>query len=504
LRTAQQYPVTSPRNGIFFPPKNKIFFCCKFFVICFMVTERIHKSPINLVRSLSLPSFCIVASDEKWQLKPHLLKICNEIYNLLFGNKKVLIVNMPPRHGKSELISKYFPAWYLLNFPQNRVILSTYSDDFAGYFGRLSFEVYKSMMNYFNLGIWKKRQSANEWFTSQLGSMVSVGAGGSLTGRGANLILVDDPVKNVSEALSDLTKEGLNEWFSTTVLTRLEPNGKLILIMTRWQEDDLTGRLLKSLPSNKVIHLSLPAIDEKRCALWEERFPLAELLSIKELISPYWFNAMYQQEPSLKGNEWFNISYFKYFCFVDDNLFCRSSGETFRGIFLKKFGTMDLAISVKEGSDYTVCLSFFLDNNNNVFIDNIVSARIPPDKHENFAIEFFNNNKVICLGIESVAYQVSLIQRLLNLGIPIKSLIPEKSKEIRLFSMLPFLIDGKVYLLEKAVWIKSFLDELRSFPYGSHDDMVDAFSYIRDFIGSNSVNVNDFFSSKVRQIQKGF
>jgi hypothetical protein len=201
----------------------------------------------RLIRESSLPLFCRIASQYKWLMQPHLLMICQAIYELLNSDKEILIVNMPPRHGKSELISKFLPAWYLLNNPMNRVILTTYSDTFAEYFGRYCLDLYIMMMKYYGIGLYKRRQASSEWMTSELGGMVSVGAGGSMTGRGADLMLIDDPIKNYADALSATNKENLRDWYQSTATSRLEPGGKVIIIMTRWQPDDLTGQIIETM-----------------------------------------------------------------------------------------------------------------------------------------------------------------------------------------------------------------------------------------------------------------
>lgn len=442
----------------------------------------------NFIRSLSLPSFCRVASGFLWQSRPHLLVICDAIYKLFNSDKEVLIVNMPPRHGKSELISKYFPAWFLLNNPDKRLIFTTYSDRFAELFGRYNQDLFLYFMRYFNCNIYQRKQSASEWLTSLGGSMVSTGAGGSLTGRGADCIVIDDPIKNVSEALSSVFKENLKDWLFSTVLTRLEPGGKLILVCTRWQPDDISGYLISNTPSDKIIHLNMKALATTpdffrnvNDALWEERYSRAELERLRERITVYWFNAMYQQDPSARHSDLINISKLEFFVDTGDFFVCTDKNLSFPKRDCYRFATCDLGISEKAKADFTVVIVFSIDIHSNVFIERVFREHFPADQHEEKIKQIYFDYGLISIGIESVAYQETLIKRLLSQGISVVRLVPERDKRIRVLTMVPHLNAGKIFVKSGQTWEKDFFEELSLFPIASHDDQVDAFSYINTF-----------------------
>ncbi len=180
-----------------------------------------------------------------WQEPKHIKLITKALVKLESRKIKRLIVNIPPRHGKSELISKYFPVWYLINNPDHRVILTSYSNMFSSLWGIQCMELINEFGDYYGIKISKNSRSKSHFrLEDAIGGMTSVGAGGSLTGRGANLIIIDDPIKNNFEARSHKHRDKLWEWLLTTVFTRLEPDGVIVIVMTRWHKDDICGRIL--------------------------------------------------------------------------------------------------------------------------------------------------------------------------------------------------------------------------------------------------------------------
>jgi hypothetical protein len=221
-----------------------------------------------------------------------------------------LIVSEPPRHGKSTHLSHWFPAWYLGSFPSRQVILTSYEADFASSWGR---KVRDTLQEHgkreFGVQVRSDSASASRWELTTGGSMVTAGAGGSITGRGAHLLVIDDPVKNVEEAASPTIRNSVWEWYLTTVRTRLEPGGFQVVIMTRWHPDDLVGRLLRQQSENKsgdkFLVVRLPALAEGDDvlgrqageALWPERYPTVILEGIKETVGQRVWSALYQQDP---------------------------------------------------------------------------------------------------------------------------------------------------------------------------------------------------------------
>lgn len=191
-------------------------------------------------------SFLELVSESRWQKAPHLDKIIELLLKIEARKSRYAIVNMPPRHGKSQLISTYFPIWYLLKNPNHRIILTSYNSTISSLFGAeiLSLFEYHEFGKEFQISRHNKSKNYLK-LKDYAGSICFTGAGGSLTGRGADLIIIDDPYKNNTEANSEIIRDKIWNWFLTTAFTRLEPNGVLIIVMTRWHKDDLCGRLIK-------------------------------------------------------------------------------------------------------------------------------------------------------------------------------------------------------------------------------------------------------------------
>jgi len=202
------------------------------------------KRPIT---TISPALFATLASQGEWESPNHILEICDELVELFNSTNTRLIINMPPRHGKSEFISKYFPAWFLTFHPNQRVILTSYNKSFATQWCSKVKKIIKDFSTpVFGVEISKTKNTINEFSIEDAGgSLYCIGARGSLTGRGADLIIIDDPIKNEEEALSSHQRDKLWEWFKSTLFTRLEPNGKIIICMTRWHKDDLVGRIIE-------------------------------------------------------------------------------------------------------------------------------------------------------------------------------------------------------------------------------------------------------------------
>lgn len=284
---------------------------------------------------------------EKWEIPKHIRLLDVLLLNLANRSLHRLIVNIPPRHGKSDLIAKFFLFWYIENFPTHRIILVTYQNRFAEVWGRRLRDLIALYgKEFFKIELDPKESSARQIRINKFGGMVyCVGSFGPLTGRGAEVIVIDDPIKNDCEAMSPRLRENLWDWFKATLYTRLEPNGVLLLVMTRWHNDDIVARLEKSfkvveytkevqeeskleLPSDKWLLVRLPAIAEPNdplCrqtgeALWSSRFPIHLLLERKKVLGDYWFSALYQQNPKPLTGKIFHREKFNYFISKGENL----------------------------------------------------------------------------------------------------------------------------------------------------------------------------------------
>lgn len=226
------------------------------------------------------------------------------------GDLLRVIITMPPRHGKSEKASRRFPAWFMGRDPYRQVIFATYGADFAEDFGRKVREIIQMpayRQAFPRVGLKHGSKAADRMETEAGGMAVFIGVGGPATGRGADLLLIDDPFKNREEAESLVNRDKVWNWFTSTAYTRLMPGGRIVIILTRWHEDDIVGRIFNTdyVPkeeSDKWFRLDLPAIveegQEKERALWPERYPLDVLRSTRAFIGERDWNALYQQRPT--------------------------------------------------------------------------------------------------------------------------------------------------------------------------------------------------------------
>lgn len=438
---------------------------------------------MEIIKLLKLISPQITAKSifqANWASPNHINFIEEKLLNLYKGRTKKLIINIPPRHGKSQLVTKVFPLWWLLNKPSDRIIIAAYNSNLAEYFGREILDLYKRVSPEFGLELSHSQKAKSEFVTNMNGSISAVGVGGSLTGKGANLIIVDDPIKNDAEANSPEARDKIYEWFNATLLTRLEPNGVVILVMTRWHEDDLAGRLLKQKKWDRIV---LPAIAEKNDllgrkvgeALWEKRYPSASLIDIKDSIGSYWFSSLYQQSPAPAEGGIFKRSDFRYYEQIDG--IAKSKEFLIEMSEMELFFACDLAISTSEKADYTVIAVFAADKEKNLIVIDVVREKILPSKHIELVRELYEKYKPLQIGIETVQYQASLFYSLSNMGLPVTKLVPKKDKVSRALPLAAKIEAGKVYFNKTINCLADMENELLNFPNAKHDDIVDALSY---------------------------
>lgn len=268
-----------------------------------------------------LAFFLEYESQGVWKRAKHLELLCKKLEQIEQGELKRLMVFMPPRHGKSEVVSKKFPAWYLGRNPDNEIIISSYSADLAYDFSRLARNTLKDYGHIFDVELAKDSSAVGKWgIEGHRGGLTAAGVGGPITGRGANVFIIDDPTKNWEEARSETIRDKIWNWYQTVARTRLAPNGAIVLVMTRWHEDDLAGRLLKQ-EKEKWEIINFPAIAEENDilgrksgeALWPERYNIDELNDIKSTMLKRLWLALYQQKPRKdeEGALW-NYDMFKY------------------------------------------------------------------------------------------------------------------------------------------------------------------------------------------------
>ncbi len=414
-----------------------------------------------------------LASSGHWRYAPHLRLLSQQLWRVAAGHVRRLMVFMPPRHGKSELVSHYFPAWYLGTRPNRRVILTSYEADFAASWGRKVRDVLVAYgPTVYGVRVRADSSAANRWdLADATGGMVTAGVGGPITGRGSHVLIVDDPLKNAEEAQSATMRERIWEWWRSTAYTRLEPNGAAVLVMTRWHEDDLAGRLLAEMAGGgeQWEVLSLPAIAEEVDdvlgrqpgeALWPERYDRRELARIRANVGAAWWAALYQQHPSPTSGGTFQRSWLGARYTVPPHL-------------TSIIQAVDTAFKTGVASDYSVIATWGTDGRN-YYLLHVWRDRVQYPDLKRALLDQYHAFRPDLVLIEDAASGQSVIQDLrAQTHLPIIAIPARGSKQSRADAVSPLFEAGRVYLPEQAPWLGDWIEEHVSFPRGAHDDCVD-------------------------------
>lgn len=426
-----------------------------------------------------------------------------------------LAIFAPPRHGKTSLASEYFPAWYLGRNPSNQIIATTYSFERAGDTGRkirnqLIDPIFSKIFP--DCKISSDNKGANRVSTLQGGNCFSIGVGGAIIGRGADLLLIDDPVKSREDADSTVSKRKLEQWFDSVAYTRLMPNGAIVLIMTRWAFDDLSGYLIEEKAHENWVVLSFPAIAEEDDdiagrqrgeALWHDKYPIPTLEKIKKTSGTREWNALYQQKPISEESSIVNLDWFQRYGYHDWATFravVRTGAPVeeltkFQFQFRQIVCSWDSAFKEKELNDPSACTIWGVTDIAYYLIWAISKKLNYPDlKREVIRIwksncDFyrFHPSKVIVL-IEDSASGQSLIQELKNsaetIQIPVIGCKDKNKSKIMRFSDVSSVIEsGKVFFPVKAPWLVDVETQIMRFPHDRHDDYVDTISQFLKWVG---------------------
>jgi predicted phage terminase large subunit-like protein len=426
-----------------------------------------------------------------WQPATHLLEINKRLASIALPDGcRRLVVSCPPRHGKSELMSKWLPAWFLGRFPDRSVILASYEADFASQWGRRTREIMAEHGKLFDVKIDASSKSASRWgIKGKEGGMACAGVGGPITGKGASLLILDDVVKNAEEANSPTYRNKAWEWFRSTAYTRIEPDGVVVVIMTRWHEDDLVGRIERlAEEGEKWEFLNLPAIAvendpierEPGEALWPNRFPTERLEQIKTAVGSYWWSSLYQGKPQPSTGSIFHRDRFRYFSTVGSSYVLREpdgSSEKIAVDACRHFQAIDTAQKTGNQNDYTVVSTFALTPKRQLLVVDVVRDRLEVPhqwplikaQRARFPVEF--------QAIEDSGSGIGLIQTAALEGVPLKPLKADRDKLSRAQPASVAYENGLVYHREHAPWLPDLESELLSFPVGQHDDQVDTIAY---------------------------
>ena len=412
-----------------------------------------------------------------------------------------LMLFMPPRHGKSELASTQFPAWFLGRNPSKEVISCSYASGLALSFSRkvrelLRWPKYNSLFPNTKLG--KDSQSTENWLTTEGGGYLAAGVGGPITGHGADVLIIDDPVKNRADAESGTERNRVWDWYSSTAYTRLMPGGGVLLILTRWHVDDLAGRLLYEMQHGGdqwdiVVYPAVAVHDEtyrkEGEALHPERYDTTALKRIKSALTARDWGALYQQNPSteegaiLKRNYW--------------NRWCRKEPPTTEYIIQ----SYDTAYSKSEQADFSVITTWGLfypdgdysehelapDNEDNprdhrfsgndahlILLDADKGRYSFPELKER-AYELYTYWQPDSTIIEAKATGLPLAHEMRRAGIPVQTFTPSRGNDklTRVHSVTDVFASGNVWAPKNA-WADDLIEECHRFPNGKYDDQVDS------------------------------
>lgn len=412
-----------------------------------------------------------------------------------------LMITCPPRHGKSEIGSKTFPSWYLGRNPNHEVILCSYSGDLAKDFSRKCRDLMDSdrFKSVFKTRVSKTSSAVEKWSTTDAGGFTAAGVQGPITGRGAHLAIIDDPVKDREEAESESVRQKVKDWYSSTFYSRLAPGGGILIIQTRWHSDDLSGWLLTEMQAAEkeaaelgywpedadkwelVEYPAIAVIDEPYRkageALHPGRYPLAALRRIKRTMIPRDWEALYQQTPVSDDGDYFLKEDFRFY----------NPGEAPPRETLRIYAAGDLAISTKQSADFSVFVVVGIDPQQNIWLLDLVRGRWNSLGLIDRMFEIQTRWDPELFGLEAGQIELTLEpfiqkaeeERQITLRYEkLKTRGADKTTRAR--TIQGRIEQHKVYFpsVSSTPWMAPLLQELLQFPLGKNDDQVDALAWI--------------------------
>lgn len=467
---------------------------------CFASQATLNIKDNELLKQTSTPAlFARTVSRGRWKMKRHLAILDQAITDTIEQDDGRLIVTMPPRHGKSELCSKYLPAWYLGTFPDRRVMLTSYEAEFASKWGRDARNLLEDHGGIFGVQLAGDSSAAHRWeIAGHGGGMVTAGVGGPITGKGANLLIVDDPVKNAEEANSITYRQKAWDWYQSTAYTRLEPKAAVIVIQTRWHEDDLTGRLLKEAQQggDKWRVINFPAIANANdllgrqpgAALWPERYNERRLDKIRRAVGDYVWSALYQQEPRNAEDCVIKSEWLRYYLWHGECHYHLHDLRTIDSRSVLRFVTADCAATSedvkleKKGRQpsESVLMSWDWDRRDLV-LRNVWAGRWDFPELVRRSHEVYQQERPAWFGVEDEKTGRALWQTLAREGLSVRPLSHEgKDKLTRAATFLNLLERGQVHLPRVSCpgsdnppkWMQRMLDQWLTWT-GHPDDPAD-------------------------------
>lgn len=425
--------------------------------------------------------------------------IIEQLQRVIDGKINRLILQIPPRNGKSLLASQLLPAAYLLAYPDRYVGISSYSAELAEGFSRKAREFFRDGGGLLD----PSSQAVNAWGTQHGGGLWAAGVGGAITGRSGHLLIVDDPVKNREDAESDRMMAKLNDWYTSTLYTRLEPHvGAIVVIQTRWSENDMIGQLLENEVNvsekgreNWTI-VDLPALYEEEddrpslpehCekikdwrenigeALCPQRYDEEAYERIREAIGSRDFASLYQQRPAPEGGNMFNPDWWQYYGY-----------DTVMPEFQRVMLSVDCTFTNAKKSDYVVG-AVVGQAGSQFYVLDLVREKLDVVGTMAMISRLYKRHQLNGTIIELAASGYAVFQMMQKKVPGLIGFKPEKSKEARAAGIVPLVEAGNIYLPASATWLDSFINEFSMFPASKNDDMVDAITMCVNYCAQRSV-----------------
>jgi predicted phage terminase large subunit-like protein len=440
--------------------------------------ELLKKYDANMTQDMGKESFLdfIQHVYPGYKVGPHHLKLIQIFEDIAAGKKKRVIVNIAPRHGKSELISYLAPAWFLGKYPHKKIIMGSHTADLAVNFGRrvrnlVGSEAYKGIFPQVELQ--SDSKSASRWGTNFNGEYFAIGVGGALAGRGADLFIIDDP-HSEQEAKTGRADVFLPawEWFQSGPLQRLMPGGAIIIVMTRWSKLDLTGMIVQQTERNEDVDpwevIEFPAIKDDGQALWPEFWDIEELLSKKAALDVRYWNAQYMQQPTseegaLIKREWWKIWE------KDDPPECE---------FI--IMSLDAAQEANNRADYNALTTwgvFYNEETQNfaIILLNAIKKRMEYPELKKLVLEEYKEWQPDAFMVEKKSNGSALYQEFRRMGVPVGEFTPGKGQDkiARVNAVSDLFASGIVFAPDHR-WAKEVIEECNDFPAGTNDDLVDS------------------------------
>jgi len=394
------------------------------------------------------------------------------------GKCKRLIINMPPRHTKSEFASYLLPAWFLGKFPGKKIIQCSNTAELAVGFGRkvrnlVGSEQYARIFP--NVSLRSDSKAAGRWSTNSDGEYFAIGVGGTVTGKGADLLIIDDPHSEQEAAIANTNPEVYDkvyEWYGSGPRQRLQPGGSIIVVMTRWSKRDLTGKILKSSierDGDTWEIIDFPAILPSGKALWPQFWRIEELQALKEELPVSKWNAQYQQQPTSEEGALVKREWWQEWT-LEKPPICEYIIQSW-----------DTAYTKNERSDYSACTTwgvFYLNEDEmqpNIILLDAVKERLEFPELKERALQYYKEWEPDVFIVEAKAAGSPLIFELRRMGIPVSEFTPTRGNDkiARMNSVTDLFASGKVWAPRKR-WAEEVIEEMAAFPNSEHDDLVDS------------------------------